>query len=158
MPTEGFLQAPLVTKGAFLPGWLSISSRTRGGRLPLASFGERRELKGLATGRSSLRMVLAEDRDLNGGVAAKAKDAMVDQVSALGVVDAEQVGEIATDFDGKSEAGQKIVPVLTPDPLASALALVLLGGGIAAANGFIPQVSGPVADALSAVGGGVPFS
>jgi len=121
-------------------------------------------LRGLANCRLGLRMVKADDGDGTGGIAAKRKGASSDEVSEPGVVAdgaemAEQgLGESATDLGGGPGAREKIEPVLSPDPLASALTLALIGGGIAAANGAIPQVSGPIADALSALGGGVPFS
>jgi hypothetical protein len=163
LPTDGFLQGPLATKGASMPGSLAFSSRARGGRL-VTSGDKIKGLRGLAKCRLGLRMVKAEDGDGNGGIAAKRKEASSDEVSEPGVVadgaeTAEQgLGESAKDLGGGPGARDKIEPVLSPDPLASALALALIGGGIAAANGAIPEVSGPIADALSALGGGVPFS
>jgi hypothetical protein len=159
LPTDGFLQGPLAAKGVPKPGSLAISSKARGGRL-VTSGDKIKGLRGLANGRLGLRMVKAEDGEGNGGIAAKRKEAS----SALGVVadgaeTAKQgLGESATDLGGEPWARERIKPVLSPDPLASALTLALIGGGIAAANGAIPEVSGPIADALSALGGGVPFS
>lgn len=53
---------------------------------------------------------------------------------------------------------EEIKPVLSPDPLAAVAALTLIGGGLAAAGGLLPEVSGPIASFLSAIAGNQAFS